>query len=74
MKRLLIVTTLSFGLLTACTNNADKEAGAVSETQNEQMEMSSSDSTADKAFADSVKAASDNAAQDSADAAHGHSH
>jgi len=72
MKKLLIFTTLAFGLFTACSSNTDKEADAASELQMEQMNMSAD--TAASTVADSTKAAADKAAKDSADAAHGHTH
>lgn len=73
MKKLLILATVSFGLFTACSNNADKEAGSTSDTTQESMEMTV-DSAAANAYADSTQAAAEKAAKDSADAAHGHSH
>lgn len=68
MKKLLIVTTLAFGLLTACSNaNTESETSPVAE-----QETMSADSTVMKP--DSTKTAADKMATDSADAAHGHSH
>ncbi|MEJ7779277.1 MAG: hypothetical protein WKF68_06775 [Daejeonella sp.] len=72
MKKLFILITMSFGLFTACSSNANRETEAASGTEQEQMEMAA-DST-NPAFTDSAKAAADKAAKDSADAAHGHSH
>jgi len=71
MKKLFILSALAFGLFTACSNNTDKDAEAVSETEQEQMNMST-DST--MAYADSANVAAEKAAKDSADSAHGHSH
>ncbi len=68
MKKLLILTTLACGLLTACTNNSNKE----SESTLTEQETMSADST--MMNSDSTQSAADKMAKDSADAAHGHSH
>lgn len=69
MKKLLILTTLTCGLLTACSNNSNKEAETPPVSEQETM---AADSTLMNP--DSTKEAADKMTKDSTEAAHGHSH
>lgn len=69
MKKVFIISTLALGLFTSCSNNSEKEATPPTETV---QPIDAANSAVNSA--DSIKAAADKMAKDSADAAHGHTH
>jgi outer membrane biogenesis lipoprotein LolB len=71
MKTVFIISALALGLLTSCSENANKEPES-SSTETVEQPANSDTNTINNT--DSIKTAADKAAKDSADAAHGHSH
>lgn len=71
MKRVFIISALALGLLTSCSENSNKESESSS---TETVEQPTNSNTNTINSADSIKAAADKMAKDSADAAHGHTH
>ncbi|RWZ89428.1 MAG: hypothetical protein EO766_04310 [Hydrotalea sp. AMD] len=70
MKKVFIIASMACIILSACSNNTNKESDA--STQNEQETMGADSNN--MSVTDTTQAAADKMAKDSADAAHGHTH